>query len=255
MASPQNLHDRIKTDYASIVVRNEETGGETQRATVCGPIHDPIAGRYATFAGYREASDLGLGCAFPFTYAGIEKGDAVADLGCAAGVDSFIVREMVGETGMVHGFDLTPALVERGQRIATANGMTNIQFREADITALPLDDESVDAAISNGVFSLLPNPGAGFREAFRILRSGGTFALADINRRVDYSPADYATILELTGCLNGIRRHRAYLELAAEAGFTRIEVAEERPVVFAPGQISEHPADGVFISVYRLVKG
>ncbi len=254
MDGSQNLHDRIRTDYASIVARNTETGGKTQRSTVCGPIHNPIAGHYATLAGYREASDLGLGCAFPFLHAGIKKGDVVADLGCAAGVDSFIVREMVGAAGMVHGFDLTPALIERGQRIATANGMKNIQFEVADITDLPVANESVDAAISNGVFSLLPDPGAGFREVYRILRSGGTFALADINRRVDYSPADYAHILELTGCLNGIRRHRAYLNLAAEAGFTAIEVVEERPVVFTPDQVSKHHADGVFVSVFRLVK-
>ncbi len=220
----------IRYEYGKIVERTETHGLDWQRDHICKPIFDPIAAAYPTKAGYEDEANLGLGCGFPVEYARVKAGETVLDLGCAAGVDSFIARAATGENGQVIGADLTPELVDRATQIAEKRGFTNLRFLCADIEDLPLPDASVDVIISNGVFSLLPTRLRVFQEMYRILKPGGRFCVCDLVRKEDL-PADLREqVLEFTGCLNGVFHVQDYLTEAKKSGFAAVESVFARPV-------------------------
>lgn len=247
----KEIKEQIKADYAKIVAQNEKWGSEAQRRYICKPIFDPIATAYPKFKGYISEADLGLGCGFPFEYAGIQEGSTVLDLGCAAGVDSFIARKMVGDDGKVIGYDLTPELIVRAQSIAKKENIVNAKFEVADITHLPLEAEKADVAISNGVFSLLPDTRNSFVEVYRVLKPGGVFCISDINRKHMFPTDTYDRIKKFTGCLNGIRLHDYYIGAMKSAGFQNVEVVSERSVSM-PSEVSE--GDGIYISTFLMRK-
>lgn len=242
------LKDRITVDYSKIVA-SHEADAKVQRANVCNAIFDPIRNRYPEFEGYLAEADLGLGCAFPFTFADLKKGDSVADLGCASGIDSFIMAKIVGESGSVFGFDITPRLIERANVIKNSHQINQIQFETADIAEIPLDDNSVDVCTSNGVFSLISDLEAVFREVKRILKPNGVFCLSDINKKADFDTSEYEKIKTYTGCLNGIRHQKTYLDQMKNAGFKSVEIIEERPVILPKHMTTKQ---GLFITTFKM---
>jgi arsenite methyltransferase len=120
------------------------------------------------------------GVANHWTLGHIEPGSVVLDLGCGAGTDLLIAAQMTGAAGRVIGVDMTATMLERARQSATEMGLTNVELHESLIEALPLDDASVDVAISNGVIDLVPDKGAVFDEIDRVLRPGGRLQLADV---------------------------------------------------------------------------
>lgn len=242
------LKNRITEEYSEIVTAHE-LNAEAQRSNVCAAIFNPIRQRYMQFKGYKPEADLGLGCAFPFEHANLKEGDLVADLGCAAGIDSFIMAEMVGTKGRVFGFDITPSLINRAKAIKSMYGIEQVHFEMADISEIPLDDESVSICTSNGVFSLIKDLSEVFSEVKRILKPTGSFYLSDINRKTDFSEVEYENIKSFTGCINGIRHQQTYLDHIEEAGFSSVEIIEER-LVALPKIISAEA--GVHISTFKI---
>ena len=225
----------IQTAYGKIVSQTEQNGPEWQRTQICKPIFSPIADLYPQKMGYEEEANLGLGCGFPVETAQIQAGETVLDLGCAAGIDSFLARAAVGESGRVIGIDLTPELVQRATSIAQKRGFQNMEFRCADIEYLPIPDQSVDVVISNGVFSLLSDRKRVFREIKRVLKPGGRFCVFDLVRKTDLPAAEMEQVLQFTGCLNGIFHAQEYLEGIAAAGFEGGRVVSERAVLIPLG--------------------
>jgi arsenite methyltransferase len=120
------------------------------------------------------------GVANPFALGPVETGRTVLDLGCGAGTDLLVAAQMVGPEGRVHGVDMTPTMLERARESARAMGLSNVELHESLIEALPLDDESVDVVISNGVIDLVPDKEAVFAEIDRVLRPGGRLQIADV---------------------------------------------------------------------------
>jgi ubiquinone/menaquinone biosynthesis C-methylase UbiE len=104
----------------------------------------------------------------------------VLDLGCGAGTDLLIAAKMTGPTGRVIGVDMTPAMLELARASAQQMGLENVELHESLIESLPLDDESVEVVISNGVIDLVPDKDAVFDEIDRVLRPGGRLQLADV---------------------------------------------------------------------------
>jgi len=123
------------------------------------------------------ASYCGVGN--PFTLGPINKGEAVLDLSCGAGVDTLIAAIMVGRRGRVVGIDFTPEMLERATENLRKTSLDNVTFREASAEDLPLPDASFDAAISNGVFNLIPNKLKALKEVFRVLKPLGRLMIAD----------------------------------------------------------------------------
>jgi arsenite methyltransferase len=110
----------------------------------------------------------------------IELGAVVLDLGCGAGTDLLIAGQMIGPAGRAIGVDMTRAMLDRAAASADAMGLGNVELREALIEALPIEDESVDVVISNGVIDLVPDKDAVFAEIDRVLRPGGRLQIADV---------------------------------------------------------------------------
>jgi arsenite methyltransferase len=120
------------------------------------------------------------GVANHFSLGRIEAGAVVLDLGCGAGTDLLIAAQMVGPHGRAIGIDMTPAMIERARASAKEMGLGNVELHEGLIESLPLEDESVDAVISNGVIDLVPDKDAAFSEIDRVLRPGGRLQIADV---------------------------------------------------------------------------
>jgi arsenite methyltransferase len=120
------------------------------------------------------------GVANHFVLGRIAEGATVLDLGCGAGADLLIAAQMVGPVGKAIGIDMTPSMLERARASAREMGLDNVELHEGLIESLPLDDESVDVVISNGVIDLVPDKDAVFAEIDRVLRPGGRLQIADV---------------------------------------------------------------------------
>ena len=155
-----------------------------------GDFHFHRGAKYATeLLGY-DAAELAMlppespasfaGVANPHAIAQLQPGETVVDIGCGAGMDLLLAARRVGERGRAIGVDMTPAMAERARASARVMGLANIEVRLGDALELPVDDESVDVVISNGVINLVPDKEKAYAEIFRVLKPGGRLQLGDI---------------------------------------------------------------------------
>ena len=222
-----SLRTAVRDTYAA-VARGEVLSccGDTG----CGGGINMIGDAYDGVEGHVPEADLKLGCGLPVEHAGLEPGQTVLDLGAGAGLDAFVARSVVGETGQVIGVDFTPEMVQKARQNAEMLGFTNVRFEHGDLEALPFDDESVDVVISNCVLNLVPDKARAFAEMARVLRHGGRFCVSDVVSRGPL-PASVRQSAELyAGCVAGALDQDEYLRLLTEAGFENIEFAAERPI-------------------------
>lgn len=174
-----------------------------------------------------EGVNLGLGCGNPLAMASIRPGETVLDLGSGGGLDAFLAAARVGPTGRVIGVDMTPEMIEKARAHAERSGYWNVEFRQGDIEALPVEDASVDLVISNCVLNLVPDKPTAFREIVRALRPGGRIAIADI-------VLDALLPEELKGdkdaycsCVAGAIPRQEYLRALKMAGLTDLQIVSE----------------------------
>ena len=167
---------------------------------------------------------VSLGCGNPTALQALEEGQTVLDLGSGGGIDVLLSAKRVGPTGKVYGLDMTDdmlALARENQRKA---GVTNVEFLKGTIEAIPLPDATVDVIVSNCVINLSPDKDAVLREAFRVLKPGGRFAVADVVVRGEV-PAKIRRSMELwVGCVAGALEERDYVSKLQAAGFVDVEV-------------------------------
>jgi len=155
----------------------------------------------------------------PFSAGPLRVGDRVLDLGSGGGFDCFVAAELVGATGSVVGVDMTPAMLERARRVATARGYRNVEFREGILEALPVADGWADAVISNGVLNLVADKARVLTEAHRVLRPGGVLQFADIAVGGDVPAAAKCDIELWTDCIAGGLSVDEWRQLILGAGF------------------------------------
>lgn len=133
------------------------------------------------------ATEVFCGMGNPFKMGVLENGTTVIDIGSGGGMDCLLAAKQVGPNGTVIGIDMTDAMLERSRGAARAAGFANVSFEKADMTRLPLADDSVDVVISNGVINLAPDKEAVFAELFRVVKPGGRLQFADIIMKSDLS--------------------------------------------------------------------
>jgi arsenite methyltransferase len=173
-----------------------------------------------------QASIIGAGCGAPVGFANLQKGETVVDLGSGAGIDVFLSANSVGGAGHVIGIDMTDEMIERAKKNARDNGYSNVEFRKGDIEArIPVNDNSVDAVISNCVINLTTNKTDAFKEIHRILKSGGRMVISDL---VADRKADSIAIERWSSCIDGALEKDDYLASIKMAGFKDASVIEER---------------------------
>ncbi len=169
-----------------------------------------------------------LGCGNPTALADIRAGETVLDLGSGGGIDVLLSARRVGPSGKVYGLDMTAEMLELARRNAAEAGATNVQFLKGHIEQIPLPDNTVDVIISNCVINLSADKGRVLREAFRVLKPGGRFAVSDVVVRGNV-PAEIRRSVELwIGCIAGALEETEYRDALAAAGFREISIEPTR---------------------------
>jgi len=181
-----------------------------------------------------KAALASLGCGNPTALAELHAGEIVLDLGSGGGIDVLLSARRVGPTGFAYGLDMTDEMLELAQRNVAEAGVSNVAFLKGDIAAIPLPDASIDVIISNCVINLAADKSPVLREAFRVLKPGGRFAVSDIVIHGGL-PADLVDNAELrrdlsswAGCIAGALTDAEYRAGLAEAGFTQIDLEVTR---------------------------
>jgi SAM-dependent methyltransferase len=171
-------------------------------------------------------ANMGLSCGNPTATANLRPGEVVVDLGSGGGLDVFLAARKVGPTGRAIGIDMTPEMLARARLGAEQQGLTNVEFHEATIDALPLPDASVDCVISNCVINLAPDKAAVFREVARVLKPGGRLAASDIALKRELPPELGQDLMAYVGCIAGAIPIEEYVEGLMAAGFAEVEVVD-----------------------------
>jgi arsenite methyltransferase len=171
-----------------------------------------------------------LGCGNPTAVAELHEGDTVLDLGSGGGIDVLLSARRVGPTGKAYGLDMTDEMLELARRNQRQAGVDNVEFLKGTIEEAPLPDSSVDVVISNCVINLSADKGQVFREAARVLRPGGRFAVTDIVADPDMDEATRRDMAQWTGCVAGALTPAEFERGLRAAGFEEIEIRETHRV-------------------------
>lgn len=175
-----------------------------------------------------EAVLASLGCGNPTAVAQLNRGEVVLDLGSGGGIDVLLSAKRVGPEGRAIGLDMTDEMLELARGNAKRAGASNVEFLKGEIENIPLPDASVDVIISNCVINLSADKRRVLAEAFRVLRSGGRFAVSDVVRRGEMPDAVKRNLELWAGCIAGALEENEYRSLLAEAGFTDVTIEESR---------------------------
>jgi arsenite methyltransferase len=266
----KDIMEVVKEKYGQAALR-VRTGGSSccgaSAATQCG---DPITSNLydASQAGQipEEALLASLGCGNPTALAQLNLGEVVLDLGSGGGIDVLLSAKRVGATGKAYGLDMTDEMLALANENKGKAGIENVEFLRGEIEHIPLPDESVDVVISNCVINLSADKDAVLREAFRVLKPGGRFAVSDVVTRGEMLPEIRESVLLWVGCVAGAMEENEYRNKLASAGFERIDLEPTRVYriedarEFLAGQNLDVDAiaplvDGKFMSVFiRAVK-
>jgi len=185
----------------------------------------------ATGADVPQAAINGsLGCGVPTAVADLQKGETVLDLGSGAGADVLISARRVGATGKAIGLDMTDEMLELARANAAEAGVENVEFVKGFLEEMPLGDETIDVVISNCVINLSGDKPKVIREAARVLRPGGRFAVSDVIADEEMDEQTRADMAARTGCIAGALTRIEFEEALSEAGLTDIEIRETHRV-------------------------
>ncbi|MGB7022542.1 MAG: arsenite methyltransferase [Candidatus Acidiferrales bacterium] len=196
----------------------------TPGLSACDPITSNLYNESEKSAIPAEAVAASLGCGNPTALAKLEPGEMVLDLGSGGGIDVLLSARRVSPGGKAYGLDMTDEMLELARENQRKSGVENVEFLRGEMESIPLPDNSVDVVISNCVINLSADKGRVLREAFRVLRPGGRFAVSDVVVRGEV-PADIRRSVELwVGCVAGAMEESEFREKLGAAGFTEIEI-------------------------------
>lgn len=247
-----DIKDSIRENYGRIARQS--------RSSCCGdakPTDKPSVAGYtaAEMQATPAGADMGLGCGNPVAIADLGAGETVLDLGSGGGFDCFLAANAVGPEGHVIGVDMTEDMIAVATRNAERVGYANVEFRLGEIEDLPVENESVDAIISNCVINLVPDKHRAFAEAFRVLRPGGRLHVSDIVLGNDLPPQIANSVEAYVGCVAGAVTRSDYLAAMQDAGFTDIVIERDIDAVALLNGCCDPDAGGCSCAMPALPDG
>jgi arsenite methyltransferase len=230
MSSP-DIKEVVKEKYGQAALR-VTSGGSSCCGATAGTGCDPITSNLydAQQAGQIPAQALlaSLGCGNPTALAELKPGEVVLDLGSGGGIDVLLSAKRVGPTGKAYGLDMTDEMLTLANENKRKAGVDNVDFLKGEIEHIPLPDNSVDIIISNCVINLSADKDRVLREAFRVLKPGGRFAVSDVVTRGEILPEIRQNVLLWVGCVAGALEENEYRRKLASAGFEQIDLEPTR---------------------------
>jgi arsenite methyltransferase len=232
------LREVVRERYAAAA-----TGTTKQDGSCCGPSSAAVISdeqRQAFGAGLYSGDDrdalpeaaqlISLGCGNPTAVAELREGEVVLDLGSGGGIDVLLSARRVGPTGKAYGLDMTEEMLEVARSNQRQAGVENVEFLKGEIERIPLPDDSVDVIISNCVINLSGDKPAVLREAARVLRPGGRFAVSDVIADPDMDEETRRDMRQWTGCIAGALTREEFERELLAAGFESVEIEETHRV-------------------------
>jgi SAM-dependent methyltransferase len=230
-----DIKDVVKEKYGQAALRVVERHksaccGSAPSSSSCCP--DPITSNLYDANQTSQLPDMAvqasLGCGNPTALAQLKPGETVLDLGSGGGIDVLLSAKRVGPAGKAYGLDMTDEMLALANENKRKAGVENVEFLKGEIENIPLPDSSVDVIISNCVINLSANKDLVLKEAFRVLKPGGRFAVSDVVTRGEVHPEIRKSILLWVGCVAGALEENEYREKLAGAGFENIELEPTR---------------------------
>jgi len=223
------LKEVVKEKYGQAAQRVNSGGSSCCGASAaldgcCDPITSNLYDASQTGQLPQEAVLASLGCGNPTALAELKPGETVLDLGSGGGIDVLLSARRVGPTGKAYGLDMTDEMLALARENQRKAGVANVEFLKGEIEHIPLPDNTVDVIISNCVINLSGDKDRVMREAFRVLKPGGRFAVSDVVVRGEVPDGVRQNMLLWVGCIAGALEDQQYAEKLAKAGFNNIEM-------------------------------
>ena len=228
-----DIKDVVKEKYGQAALRvhaggSSCCGASTVLESCCDPITTNLYDAAQASQIPEGALKASLGCGNPTALAQLNPGDTVLDLGSGGGIDVLLSAKRVGPTGKAYGLDMTDEMLALARENQNQAGVQNVEFLRGEIENIPLPDNSVDVIISNCVINLSADKDRVLREAFRVLKPGGRFAVSDVVVHGDVPAEVRQNVLLWVGCIAGALQDTEYISKLRDAGFGAIEVEPTR---------------------------
>jgi ubiquinone/menaquinone biosynthesis C-methylase UbiE len=232
MESATGVREEVKKRYGSAAKAVAE-GGKTgaccdKGMRYCDPITANLYNEVDAAAVPEKAMLASLGCGNPTALIELKAGEVVLDLGSGGGIDVLLSARRVGPTGKAYGLDMTDEMLALARENQRQAGVENVEFLKGEIENVPLPDKTVDVVISNCVINLSADKDRVLREAFRVLKPGGRFAVSDVVVRGEVPEEIRKSMMMWVGCVAGALEEQEYRAKLAAAGFTEIELEPTR---------------------------
>jgi arsenite methyltransferase len=227
------IKDAVKEKYGQAALR-VATGGSSccgvtaSRGLNCDPITSNLYDTLQANEIPAEAMLASLGCGNPTVLAKLKPGETVLDLGSGGGIDVLLSAKRVGPTGKAYGLDMTEEMLALANENKNKSGLQNVEFLKGEIENIPLAENSVDVVISNCVINLSADKDRVLKEAFRVLKPGGRFAVSDVVTRGEMLPNIRKSVLLWVGCIAGALEEADYRNKLISAGFENVEIEPTR---------------------------
>jgi arsenite methyltransferase len=227
------IKEVVKEKYGQAALRVTSGGSSCCGASTaldgcCDPITSNLYNAAQTGELPQEAVLASLGCGNPTALAQLKPGETVLDLGSGGGIDVLLSARRVGPAGKAYGLDMTDEMLALARENQRKAGVENVEFLKGEIEHIPLPDNSVDVVISNCVINLSGDKDRVLREAFRVLKPGGRFAVSDVVTHGEVPAKVRDNMLLWVGCIAGALQDYQYVAKLAKAGFDNIDIEATR---------------------------
>jgi ubiquinone/menaquinone biosynthesis C-methylase UbiE len=244
VTDPETIREAVRERYAeaakAATAAEQATCGTTDGGSCCGTSTLRDDEREVFGAALYDAAEQGelpdaaklasLGCGNPTAVATLHEGETVLDLGSGGGIDVLLSARRVGPTGRAYGLDMTDEMLDLARANQREAGVHNVEWLKGHIEQVPLPDDTVDVVISNCVINLSADKAQVIREAARVLKPGGRFAVSDVIADEDMDQATRNDMQQYTGCIAGALTRRQFEDALSAAGLVDVELQETHRV-------------------------